>query len=129
MTIASKPVAPAVAPPPGPSAPAATCTANGLSLSFWAPWESEAPFITGAGAAMTAAPVSLPALAAESAAKVGAVEGAEKPPSDDIARKERGRDTHQINSRATADNLENGVSEWDPRRSDRMGSLSHYART
>ena len=89
MTIASKPVAPAVAPPPGPSAPAATCTANGLSLSFWAPWESEAPFITGAGAAMTAAPVSLPALAAESAAKVGAVEGAEKPPSDDIARTKR----------------------------------------
>ena len=98
MTIASKPVAPAVAPPPGPSAPAATCTANGLSLSFWAPWESEAPFITGAGAAMTAAPVSLPALAAESAAKVGAVEGAEKPPSDDIAREERGG----IHTRSTA---------------------------
>ena len=117
MTIASKPVAPAMASPPGPLASVAIRTANGLSsasLESWAPGEHGAPFTAGAGAAKTAAPASLPALAAESAAKVGAVEGAEKPPSDDIAREERGRDTHQINSRATADNLENGVSEWGP---------------
>ena len=40
----------------------------------------------GAGAAFTIAPASEFALVAEPAAKVGAVEGAEKPPSeDDIA--------------------------------------------
>ena len=91
VTIASKPVAPAVASPPGPSASAASRTANGLSsasLELAAPGEPGTPFVAGAGAAYTAAPISLPALAAESAAKVGAVEGAEKPPSDDIAHEE-----------------------------------------
>ena len=62
-------------------------------------------------------PASEFALAAEPAANVGAVEGAEKPPSDDIAREKKGEPNHQITSRATADNLEKRCTDgtrWDP---------------
>ena len=64
------------------------------------------PFWEGAGAATAASEPEF-ALAAESAAKVGAVEGAEKPPSEDAIARTKGSEigTHQATSRATADNL------------------------
>ena len=89
VTASSRHVAPAVSSPPGPSASVVISTANGFSnpsLELWAPGEPGAPFWIGAGIAKTTLLASEFALAAEPAANVGAVEGAEKPPSDDIAR-------------------------------------------
>ena len=63
--------------------------ANGFSnppLELPASGEPGTPSLIGAGIAKTTLLASEFALAAEPAANVGAVEGAEKPPSDDIAR-------------------------------------------
>ena len=86
VTIASKLLAPAVASPPGPVASVVIGASNGFSLmppELAAPGESAAPFCCGAGSANTVAPTSELPLAAEPAAKVGAVDGALKPPSED----------------------------------------------
>ena len=116
-TTSSKPVAPAGASPPGPMASVVIGASNGFSLmppELAAPGESAAPFCCGAGSANTVAPTSELPLAAEPAAKVGAVEGALKPPSEDAIAGvgKEFWETHQITSRATADNLENEVSNW-----------------
>ena len=75
-----------MASPPGPWASVVIWTSNGFSLmsiELLAPGESWAPLCCGAGSANTAAPASELPLAAEPAAKVGAVDGALKPPSED----------------------------------------------
>ena len=86
ITTSSKPLAPAVSPPSGPWPVVVIGASNGFSSmppEFAAPGESGAPFCCGAGSANTAAPASELPLAAEPAAKVGAVDGALKPPSED----------------------------------------------
>ena len=106
--IAANPPAGPVAPPAPRGAGKAGTTSNGFtfasSIELVAPFG--VPFWEGAGAAKATSEPEF-ALATESAAKVGAVEGAEKPPSEDaIARTRKVKlGTHQPTSRATADNL------------------------
>ena len=95
LTITSpEPLAPAVSSPPGPWPKVVMGASNGFSsmpIELLVPGEPTAPFWIGAGIAKITLLASEFALAAEPAANVGAVEGAEKPPSDDIARgKKRG---------------------------------------
>ena len=105
--IAANPPARSVASPTPPGVGIAGTASNIMLAPFIelsAPFG--VPFWEGAGAAKATSEPEF-ALAAESAAKVGAVEGAEKPPSEDaIARTREVRfRTHQATSRATADNL------------------------
>ena len=105
--IAANPPAGSVASPTPPGVGNAGTTSNTVFTSLVelvAPFG--VPFWEGAGAAKATSEPEF-ALAAESAAKVGAVEGAEKPPSEDaIARTRKVRlGTHQATSRATTDNL------------------------
>ena len=133
VTTSSKPVAPAVASLPGPWASVSIGASNGFSftpIELSAPGESWAPFCCGAGSANTVAPASELPLAAEPAAKVGAVDGALKPPSEDaIAGVRKGvLGTHQITSRATADNLKIGVTLWALGKPNRYGArIDRYA--